>query len=85
MQAQNRNFVIPKNKIAAMRWDYEVNNLSQNDIIRKYNYPATTVRSILNYKSWSNINIDKEVAEYLQSKTINGLTEQEIIAQGGLK
>ena len=72
------------NLIKQIRWDYEVNKLSHFQIQLKYDLTKLVESNITNYKTWININIDKEITEYQQSKTINGLTEQQIIAKGGI-
>jgi hypothetical protein len=84
MQAQNQRNSKSYNLINSIRWDYEVNKIPQYELVKKYNIDFGSMSQIVNYVIYSNISIEAEKAEYLQSKTINGLTEQQIIVQGGI-
>ena len=84
MQIHNRRNAFEYNIIKAIRWDYEVNNIPQHELIIKYGIQSGIISPIVRYQRYSNISISEEKAEYLQSKTINGLIEAQIIAQGGL-
>jgi len=79
-QQQNKtNNVIDSHLAKFIWWEYEVNNLGVMEIFRllqnQFNFTGSrhAVGKVINRKTWTNINIDKEIAEYKQFGTVNGI------------
>lgn len=47
--------------------------IQDNLLIIGYDICKSTIKSVINRKSWTNINIDKEIVEYERFDTINGI------------
>ena len=82
MQQHNRRNSKAYNLIKQIRWDYEVNNIPQCNLVTKYNIESGQLSPIVNYTRYKNISIEAEKAEYLQFNMINGLSKQELLAKG---
>ena len=89
-QAQNRKTNVVTKQIAKfILWEYKINNKTGAQIFKilrdSYNFKGSNqaIYCVIKNKYWDNIDINKEIAEYLLSKTINGLTEAQIIAKNG--
>ena len=79
-QAQNRSStILTEQLVKFILWKSNVNNKTEISIIRllkaNYNYQGSqpTINAVIRGKSWSNININKELVEYQQFGTINGV------------
>lgn len=79
-QAQNkRSSVLTEQLVKIILWDYYISNKSVMDIFRlliiNYNFTGdrTVVGKVINGKIWDNINIDKEIAEYKEFGTVDGI------------
>jgi hypothetical protein len=76
-QSQNREYVkLNECLVKSILWEYYVNKIcSISDIIKKLNVNCSysAVLRVINKTTWTNINIDKELEEYRQFGTVNGI------------
>ena len=85
-QSQNqRSNVITPQLAKFILWENKINNKRAREIFEvieiKYNYSGgiDTIQNVISRRTWTNINIDKEVAEYKQFGTVNGIVIPKII------
>ena len=80
IQCQNRRTnVLTKQSVKYIRWEYNKNGKTKAEIFRilkdNYNYQGSDgpIGYVIRNQTWLDITIDKEIAEYQQFGTINGI------------
>jgi len=79
-QQQNRtNNSFTKQLVKVVLWEYNINDKGLTKIFKllkaNYGYQGgkTTIHNVIKCNTWTNINIDKEIAEFKQFGTVNGI------------
>jgi hypothetical protein len=75
-QAQNKTSnILNEQLVKLILWDNIFNGLTATQIKRKYNLLASrpVIQKVIQGLVWSNININKELEEYRQFGTVNGI------------
>ena len=78
-QQNKRNNVLTEQLVKLILWEYEISNKSIMDILRiltmYYNFTGTrhSISKVINRITWTDINIDKEIAEFRAFGTVNGV------------
>jgi hypothetical protein len=80
-QEQNQNYsqnILTEKYVKIILWESKINKLTGAQIVQHFKdrgiiVSAGSVYCVLRGKTWTNINIDKEIAEFKQFGTVNGI------------